>query len=331
MLEVGKKVIIRSKEWFLDNKDHSYGGAVVCKNNPRYLMIGSMTRFCGKEATITRFSTTDPNKCYLDIDNGEYYWVEEFFENNLELISESKMDLNLSEFKSVNEIPKEILETLTEENIRELAKIEYSKLYSKYIPKVELEVSEKATPIQGMFYKIKGASKNYFIPKNLFNEILNVVSKTITDSVSENCYVEKHTDTYGNVIVEHKDFSHYGDVANLFSSIISANFPFYDYSEMPKLLVEGMVNTKNTEYEEQEKAIANLIVQIKSKIKQSQKDEGQKDYIRHLYKYNLEKYGKETADQILDSFFGEELLSVIEEIKKEIEDANMPANTTPVR
>lgn len=73
--KVGDKVRIKSREWYESNRNKN-GEYVV----DRLSFTDSMTKFCGKEATIT-YSDEDDGTYQLDIDS--FYWFnDEMFEDS---------------------------------------------------------------------------------------------------------------------------------------------------------------------------------------------------------------------------------------------------------
>lgn len=76
--KIGDKIKIKSLNWYNQNKDDN--GDIVCEN--RGIFVPPMSKYCGKEATITSILTA--HAYYLDIDNGTWIWNEDMFkETNL--------------------------------------------------------------------------------------------------------------------------------------------------------------------------------------------------------------------------------------------------------
>lgn len=75
--KIGDKVVIKSLDWYNDNKDSN---GEVYNHNP-YMFIDCMKKYCGKEATIVSIQ----HGCYsyykIDIDNQEWLWIDFMFED----------------------------------------------------------------------------------------------------------------------------------------------------------------------------------------------------------------------------------------------------------
>ena len=72
--KIGDKVRIKSIEWYDKNKNKF---DMVTITNPSFSIY--MKEYCGKIATITKIY---PTCCRLDIDNGQYSWSDDMFEDN---------------------------------------------------------------------------------------------------------------------------------------------------------------------------------------------------------------------------------------------------------
>lgn len=74
--KVGDKVSVNSLEWYENNKDE-YGNIESSSTSFRK----DMSLYCGKSATITDVNLGYKHVDYhIDIDNGYWYWSEEFLE-----------------------------------------------------------------------------------------------------------------------------------------------------------------------------------------------------------------------------------------------------------
>lgn len=80
--KVGDKVKIKSKNWYLDNKDEDgyvfFGKATF---------VDDMAEYCGREAKIVCFNYGGA-EYLIDIDNGEWSWTDEMFEDSTSHIEE---------------------------------------------------------------------------------------------------------------------------------------------------------------------------------------------------------------------------------------------------
>lgn len=70
--KVGDKVRIKSKEWYEKNKNRA--GDILCGG---MFFVGDMDCYCGKIATITEANVTYK----IDIDDHEFSWTDEMFED----------------------------------------------------------------------------------------------------------------------------------------------------------------------------------------------------------------------------------------------------------
>ena len=70
--KVGDKVRIKSKEWYEKNKNRA--GDILCGGT---FFIEAMERYCGETATITSIDKT----YNINIDDNEFSWTDEMFED----------------------------------------------------------------------------------------------------------------------------------------------------------------------------------------------------------------------------------------------------------
>jgi hypothetical protein len=68
---VGDTVTIKSKDWYMKNKDENGDIRFGFGKEP---FVRGMDKFCGKTATIINMCTKE---YVLDIDRGYYYWNDE--------------------------------------------------------------------------------------------------------------------------------------------------------------------------------------------------------------------------------------------------------------
>lgn len=79
--EVGDKVKIKSKEWYENNEEKDADGDILCGG---IYFDHDMRHYCGKSATITGVADTYS----IDIDNGDFWWTDEMFEDDEPQVSE---------------------------------------------------------------------------------------------------------------------------------------------------------------------------------------------------------------------------------------------------
>lgn len=78
--KVGDKVRIHSKEWYENNKNRA--GDILCGGT---FFVDDMVCYCGNIATIASVDKT----YRLDIDNSEFEWSDEMFEDDEPQVSET--------------------------------------------------------------------------------------------------------------------------------------------------------------------------------------------------------------------------------------------------
>lgn len=78
--KVGDKVRIKSKEWYEKNKNAS--GDILCGGT---FFVEDMERYCGETATITSIDKT----YNINIDDNEFNWTDEMFEDDEPQVSET--------------------------------------------------------------------------------------------------------------------------------------------------------------------------------------------------------------------------------------------------
>lgn len=78
--KVGDKVRIKSREWYEKNKNRA--GDILCGG---IFFVEDMDCYCGKIATITEANGTYK----IDIDDHEFSWTDEMFEDNKPRTSET--------------------------------------------------------------------------------------------------------------------------------------------------------------------------------------------------------------------------------------------------
>ena len=97
--KVGDKVRIKSKDWYLNNKDED-GYVFLGKDT----FVDDMAEYCGMEAKIAAFNDRE-DKYTIDIDNGKWVWADEMFEDST-LHIEEKPTISEQTIKDIAEVIK---------------------------------------------------------------------------------------------------------------------------------------------------------------------------------------------------------------------------------
>lgn len=91
--KIGDKVRIKSREWYEKNKNAS--GDILCGET---FFVEDMERYCGETATITSIDKT----YNINIDDNEFNWTDEMFEDDEPQVSETLLKDIANVIKSHN-------------------------------------------------------------------------------------------------------------------------------------------------------------------------------------------------------------------------------------
>lgn len=100
--KVGDKVRIKSEKWYNSNKN-AFGSVELTVDN----FVYEMAKYCGMDAKIAAFNDRDDreDKYTIDIDNGEWAWTDEMFEDSTSHIEE-KTTISEQIIKDIAEVIK---------------------------------------------------------------------------------------------------------------------------------------------------------------------------------------------------------------------------------
>lgn len=97
--KVGDKVKIKSKDWYLNNKD-GFGSVHLKKD----IFVDSMAVYCGMEAKIVGFDDGG-DEYIIDIDDREWSWTDEMFDDSTSHVEE-KPTISEQMIKDIAEVIK---------------------------------------------------------------------------------------------------------------------------------------------------------------------------------------------------------------------------------